>query len=46
MLPDSGFVGTQGRVAGLIEVGAGFHPQRRHTWHVRKPDPRTVRFHC
>jgi len=26
MLPDSGFVGTQGRVAGLIEVGAGFHP--------------------
>lgn len=26
MLPDSGTVGTRGRVAGLIEVGAGFHP--------------------
>src|SRR6478752_7671684 len=26
MLPDSGTVGTSGRVAGLIEVGAGFHP--------------------
>ncbi|WP_461169101.1 ABC transporter ATP-binding protein [Arthrobacter sp. Z1-15] len=26
MLPDSGSVGTRGRVAGLIEVGAGFHP--------------------
>ena len=25
MLPDSGTVGTRGRVAGLIEVGAGFH---------------------
>lgn len=25
MLPDSGSVGTRGRVAGLIEVGAGFH---------------------
>lgn len=26
MLPDSGSVRTKGRVAGLIEVGAGFHP--------------------
>jgi ABC-2 type transport system ATP-binding protein len=26
MLPDSGTVLTRGRVAGLIEVGAGFHP--------------------
>nr|WP_231713071.1 ABC transporter ATP-binding protein [Arthrobacter sp. zg-Y769] len=26
MRPDSGSVGTRGRVAGLIEVGAGFHP--------------------
>ena len=26
MLPDVGSVGTRGRVAGLIEVGAGFHP--------------------
>ncbi|MGK3649370.1 ABC transporter ATP-binding protein [Pseudarthrobacter enclensis] len=26
MLPDSGTVRTRGRVAGLIEVGAGFHP--------------------
>ncbi|BCT76772.1 ABC transporter ATP-binding protein [Sinomonas cyclohexanicum] len=26
MLPDQGVVGTLGRVAGLIEVGAGFHP--------------------
>lgn len=26
MLPDSGAVKTRGRVAGLIEVGAGFHP--------------------
>lgn len=26
MLPDEGAVGTKGRVAGLIEVGAGFHP--------------------
>lgn len=26
MLPDSGTVRTNGRVAGLIEVGAGFHP--------------------
>lgn len=26
MLPDSGRVRTRGRVAGLIEVGAGFHP--------------------
>ncbi|MEC5180766.1 ABC transporter ATP-binding protein [Arthrobacter sp. CG_A4] len=26
MLPDSGSVLTRGRVAGLIEVGAGFHP--------------------
>lgn len=26
MLPDTGTVGTRGRVAGLIEVGAGFHP--------------------
>ncbi len=26
MLPDSGTVGVAGRVAGLIEVGAGFHP--------------------
>lgn len=25
MLPDSGTVGTRGKVAGLIEVGAGFH---------------------
>ena len=25
MRPDSGTVGTRGRVAGLIEVGAGFH---------------------
>ncbi|MFJ4107258.1 ABC transporter ATP-binding protein [Oerskovia enterophila] len=24
--PDAGTVGTRGRVAGLIEVGAGFHP--------------------
>ncbi len=24
--PDTGTVGTRGRVAGLIEVGAGFHP--------------------
>ncbi|RXR26720.1 ABC transporter ATP-binding protein [Oerskovia turbata] len=24
--PDSGSIGTRGRVAGLIEVGAGFHP--------------------
>ncbi|MCI9889624.1 ABC transporter ATP-binding protein [Micrococcales bacterium 31B] len=24
--PDSGTIGTRGRVAGLIEVGAGFHP--------------------
>lgn len=26
MIPDSGSVYTRGRVAGLIEVGAGFHP--------------------
>ncbi|ADX73684.1 ABC-type polysaccharide/polyol phosphate transport system, ATPase component [Pseudarthrobacter phenanthrenivorans Sphe3] len=26
MLPDTGSVRTRGRVAGLIEVGAGFHP--------------------
>lgn len=26
MLPDTGTVQTRGRVAGLIEVGAGFHP--------------------
>lgn len=26
MLPDAGAVRTRGRVAGLIEVGAGFHP--------------------
>lgn len=26
MLPDSGRIRTRGRVAGLIEVGAGFHP--------------------
>ena len=26
MLPDSGTILTRGRVAGLIEVGAGFHP--------------------
>lgn len=26
MLPDTGTVSTRGRVAGLIEVGAGFHP--------------------
>ncbi|MEV7454730.1 ABC transporter ATP-binding protein [Pseudarthrobacter oxydans] len=26
MLPDTGSVKTRGRVAGLIEVGAGFHP--------------------
>ncbi|HZK05360.1 MAG TPA: ABC transporter ATP-binding protein [Actinomycetaceae bacterium] len=26
MLPDEGTVGVRGRVAGLIEVGAGFHP--------------------
>ena len=26
MLPDTGTVRTRGRVAGLIEVGAGFHP--------------------
>lgn len=26
MKPDSGTVGVRGRVAGLIEVGAGFHP--------------------
>ena len=26
MRPDSGRIGTRGRVAGLIEVGAGFHP--------------------
>lgn len=26
MLPDAGSVRTRGRVAGLIEVGAGFHP--------------------
>lgn len=26
MLPDSGSIGVRGRVAGLIEVGAGFHP--------------------
>lgn len=24
--PDSGNIGVRGRVAGLIEVGAGFHP--------------------
>ncbi len=24
--PDAGSIGTRGRVAGLIEVGAGFHP--------------------
>ena len=27
MAPDSGTVLTRGRVAGLIEVGAGFHPE-------------------
>ncbi len=27
MLPDAGEVLTRGRVAGLIEVGAGFHPE-------------------
>lgn len=26
LLPDSGTIRTRGRVAGLIEVGAGFHP--------------------
>ncbi len=26
MLPDAGSIGVRGRVAGLIEVGAGFHP--------------------
>ncbi len=26
MRPDSGYIGTRGKVAGLIEVGAGFHP--------------------
>ncbi|WP_337060065.1 ABC transporter ATP-binding protein [Kineococcus sp. G2] len=26
MLPDAGRVGVRGRIAGLIEVGAGFHP--------------------
>ncbi|GAA2180434.1 ABC transporter ATP-binding protein [Brooklawnia cerclae] len=26
MLPDAGSVGTRGRIAGLIEVGAGMHP--------------------
>ena len=26
MRPDAGTLGTRGRVAGLIEVGAGFHP--------------------
>jgi ABC-2 type transport system ATP-binding protein len=26
MLPDAGHIGIRGRVAGLIEVGAGFHP--------------------
>jgi len=26
MRPDRGTIGTRGRVAGLIEVGAGFHP--------------------
>ncbi|WP_409485119.1 ABC transporter ATP-binding protein [Arsenicicoccus dermatophilus] len=26
MLPDRGSVGIRGRIAGLIEVGAGFHP--------------------
>ncbi|MSS85400.1 ABC transporter ATP-binding protein [Actinomycetaceae bacterium WB03_NA08] len=26
MVPDKGFIGTKGKVAGLIEVGAGFHP--------------------
>ncbi|GAA2037822.1 ABC transporter ATP-binding protein [Pseudokineococcus marinus] len=26
MTPDSGSIGVRGRVAGLIEVGAGFHP--------------------
>ncbi|MFC8502539.1 ABC transporter ATP-binding protein [Pedococcus sp. NPDC057267] len=26
MLPDAGTIGVRGRVAGLIEVGAGFHP--------------------
>lgn len=26
MLPDAGRIGVRGRVAGLIEVGAGFHP--------------------
>lgn len=26
MLPDDGSVGIRGRIAGLIEVGAGFHP--------------------
>jgi len=27
MKPDSGSVGTRGRIAGLIAAGAGFHPQ-------------------
>ncbi|WP_286959032.1 ABC transporter ATP-binding protein [Arsenicicoccus sp. UBA7492] len=26
MLPDAGSIGIRGRIAGLIEVGAGFHP--------------------
>ncbi len=26
MTPDEGFIGTKGTLAGLIEVGAGFHP--------------------
>jgi len=26
MLPDGGSIGVRGRIAGLIEVGAGFHP--------------------
>jgi ABC-2 type transport system ATP-binding protein len=26
MMPDAGSVGIRGRIAGLIEVGAGFHP--------------------
>lgn len=26
MTPDEGFIGTRGSLAGLIEVGAGFHP--------------------
>ena len=29
--PDAGTVLTRGRVAGLIEVGAGFHPDPRNT---------------